>query len=64
MDEETLHKVIKICENKIVEKTMTAFSFNGDITDEIKSELKAYVFSVDIIEGILDNLKGDEDYYD
>lgn len=64
MDKATLDKVIKICEYKIVQAVMTAFSLNGDITDEIKNELKVYVFSIDMIEGILEDLKGDGNYYD
>ena len=64
MDKTTLNKIVKICENKIVQTVMTAFSFNGDVTDEIKNELKVYVFSIDMIEGILENLRGDENYYD
>lgn len=64
MDKTTLNKVIEICERKIVSKVMTGFSFDGDITNEIKNELKAYVFTIDTIEGMLEDLKGDENYYD
>jgi len=64
MDKATLNKVIEICKSEILNSCEKSYARSGDIDQSAINNIKECLIIVNKIEGIIDNLLEDGNYYD
>ena len=64
MDKPTLNRIIKLCEFEIVNICEGSYNSKGDIDEDAKSQIKGRLIIINKMAEIIDNIRGDEEYYD